>query len=94
MAGRPTYTKRDKNQKAIVRELEARGFDVDVICDLPGLYDLVVSKEVAVRVEVKREEGELNDTEKAYLAAQKHKGSYIIARSAADVLKWFDNGRP
>ena len=86
---RPKRTKPDKNQKQIVRELRALGFDVDIICDLPGLYDLVVSKEVAVRVEVKSEQGKVNDTEKAYYEKQRHKGSYIIARSTGDILRWF-----
>jgi len=43
MSPRPTYTKPDKNQREIIDELQARGFDVDRVCDLPGLYDLVVS---------------------------------------------------
>jgi len=42
---RPRRTKPDGNQSQIVRDLKKLGFDVDVICDLPGLYDLVVSGE-------------------------------------------------
>ena len=87
--GRPRFTKPDTNQEEIVRELRARGFDVDVVCHLPGLYDLVVSKDVAVRVEVKSEQGELTESEKDYYDRQKHKGSYIIARSVGDILRWF-----
>ena len=40
---RPKRTKPDGNQNEIVAELRLRGYDVDIICDLPGLYDLVVS---------------------------------------------------
>lgn len=94
MSYRPRRTKPDQNQSQIVRELRARGFDVDIVCDLPGMYDLVVSKSVSVRVEVKSENGELTDTEREYMNSQNHLNSYIIARSTADVLKWFDNGRP
>ena len=43
----------------------------------------------SVRVEVKSEGGELNDTEKRYCERQKHIGAYIVARSTEDVLKWF-----
>jgi hypothetical protein len=94
MSERPRYsTKPDRNQEEIVRDLRARGFDVDIICDIPGLYDLVVSKQVSVRVEVKSERGELTESEKEYYQKQKHKGSYIIARSAADVVHWFNSGR-
>ena len=42
---RPKYTKPDRNQKEIVEELRQLGFDVDIVCDLPGLYDIVVSGE-------------------------------------------------
>ena len=51
MSPRPKRTKPDKNQRQIIDELEALGFDVDRICDLPGLYDLIVSgyKRVAIR---------------------------------------------
>ena len=34
---RPKHTKPDKNQKEIVEELRALGYDVDIICNLPGL---------------------------------------------------------
>ena len=40
---RPKRTKPDANQAEIVEELRALGYDVDIVCDLPGLYDIVVS---------------------------------------------------
>ena len=40
---RPKRTKPDANQAEIVEDLRRLGFDVDIICNLPGLYDLVVS---------------------------------------------------
>ncbi len=100
--GRPKRTKPDKNQRQIIDELEALGFDVDRICDLPGMFDLVVSgrkivpKRIgnsdvvcAVRVEVKSEKGKLNETEQKYFDAQKHKDNLIIARCTEDILEWF-----
>jgi len=101
---RPKRTKPDANQGQIVEELRELGYDVDIVCDLPGLYDIVVSGTkpmepgvlaydcvCSVRVEIKSEGGELNDTEKEYLERQNHKGSYIMARSTEDVLQWFNN---
>ena len=94
MSKRPTYTKPDKNQAEIVKELRRLGFDVDVICDLPGLYDLVVSGRkdkyiVSVRVEIKSEKGLLNDNEIHYYELQRHPDSYIVAYNVEDVLQWF-----
>ena len=96
---RPKRTKPDKNQAEIVAELRVLGFDVDIVCDLPGIYDLVVSGQrweypddyfdVAVRVEVKSEGGKLNDTEEKYFENQKHKGSLIVAYCTEDILRWF-----
>lgn len=40
---RPKRTKPDKNQAEIVEELRALGYDVDIVANLPGIYDLVVS---------------------------------------------------
>ena len=40
---RPKHTKPDTNQAPIMKELRARGFDVDDVHDLGGLYDMVVS---------------------------------------------------
>ncbi len=104
MSPRPKRTKPDKNQRQIIDELEALGFDVDRICDLPGMYDLIVSGKkrlpfftpelsraktvCAVRVEIKSEKGKLNETEQKYFDAQKH-DNLIIARQTSDVLKWF-----
>lgn len=109
MSYRPRRTKPDKNQKQIVDDLRKLGFDVDVICNLPGLFDIIVSGRryfrlqygnntediytdnitCSVRVEIKSEKGELNATEKDYFEAQKHRGSYIVARCVEDVLDWF-----
>ena len=86
---RPKYTKPDKNQQEIVQELRALGFDVDIICDLPGLYDLVVCKDVCVRVEVKSEGRDLTADEFIYFCKQNHQDSYIVAHSAQDVIDWF-----
>ena len=104
--GRPTYTKPDTNQTEIVDQLRCLGFDVDIICDLPGLYDIVVSGvrtyidpyndysvyklTCSVRVEIKSEEGKLSESQKAYFIAQHHRESYITAYCAADVLHWFN----
>ena len=96
--GRPKYTKPDQNQAEIVKELRSLGFDVDIICDLPGLYDLVVSGQrwyyprgpvCSVRVEVKSEKGRLSASEVEYHEAQNHSSSLIIAECADDVIKWF-----
>ena len=101
---RPKKTKPDSNQAEIVEELRSLGFDVDIICDLPGLYDLVVSGRrhimygsnlisslcCSLRVEVKTEKGLVTDREFEYYNNQLHKDSYIVARSAADVLRWFN----
>ena len=106
---RPKRTKPDGNQAQIVDELRTLGYDVDIICDLPGLYDIVVSGKryfhlqygdistdiytdsitCSVRVEIKTEDGELNETEKDYYEKQNHKGSYIVARTTSDVERWF-----
>ena len=101
MPSRPKYTKPDKNQAQIVEELRSLGFDVDVICDLPGLYDLVVSGNkwvqaaqmtipaVSLRVEVKSPKGIPTDAELVYYNRQKNKNSYIIAYNTQDILDWF-----
>ena len=105
---RPKYTKPDKNQTEIVEQLRELGFDVDIVCDLPGIFDLVVSGErkilwcgehvasvvCSVRVEVKSEGGLLSDGEIEYYQNQIHKESYIVAYSAKDVLRWFDGIAP
>ncbi len=101
---RPKRTKPDKNQAGIVAELRKLGYDCDIVCDLPGLYDIVVSGrrlmfqqgwqhrvycECSVRVEIKSEKGKLNETEEKYYEAQNHKGSYIVARNVKDITDWF-----
>ena len=98
---RPTHTKPDSNQAEIVNELRFLGFDVDIICDLPGLYDLVVSGNkwiqefkrtipaVSVRVEVKAEDCLMTDNEIDYYDRQQNPNSYIVAHNAQDVIDWF-----
>ena len=102
---RPKITKPDLNQAQIVKDLRALGFDVDVVNNLPGLYDLVVSGEkypntivdgegfyrctCSVRVEVKSKNGLMSDNEIKYYELQRHKQSYIVAYSTKDVLDWF-----
>ena len=93
---RPKITKPDANQAQIVDDLRSLGFDVDIVCNLPGLYDLVVSGRklypCSVRVEVKSEKRLLSPSELRYYERQKHPDSYIVARSTEDVLEWF-NGK-
>lgn len=92
-----TYAARaDRNQVEIVGQLRALGFDVDIVHRQKKMYDLVVSgtplwasQAVAVRVEVKAENGQLTSDEADYWEAQKNVGNLIIARSADDVLHWF-----
>ena len=105
MSGRPKYaTKPDLNQKEIVDELRSLGFDVDVICDLPGLYDIVVSGErhikcghriiaaleCSLRVEIKSKDGLISDAEFEYAQAQLHRNSYVVAYCTKDILRWFN----
>jgi len=85
------YCKTDKNQTAIKNELEALGYDVDDVSSIgQGLYDLVVcAGHRCVRVEVKSPGGVLNETEWDYYDAQKNRGTYLVAYSAAEVVEWF-----
>jgi len=97
----PKRTKPDGNQAKIVKELRSLGFDVDIVCDLPGLYDLVVSGNkwvqsckqtipaVAVRVEIKAKRGVMYPSETKYFELQRHPENYIVARCTEDVLEWF-----
>ena len=101
---RPKYTKPDKNQAEIVEELRSLGFDVDIVCDLPGLYDIVVSGErhvpnaaqchhtveCSVRVEIKSEGGGMTEGELEYMLSQIARNSYIVAYNTKDILQWFD----
>ena len=106
---RPKYPKTDKNQAQIVEELRSLGFDVDIVSDLPGLYDIVVSGgrsayvygnqwvhdvPASVRVEIKSEDGLLTDTEIEYYMKQNHKKSYLVAYSTKDILQWFNGKAP
>ena len=104
MSGRPKHTKKDANQAQIVAELRALGFDVDIIADLPGLYDLVVSGDkivisdlnawvyvpASVRVEIKQPGKDLSESEALYAAMQHHPDTLIKAHSTEDVLGWFN----
>lgn len=88
--------KTDANQSAMVEELRAMGFDVDLVHRLKRLYDIVVSgvptwadRAVAVRVEIKNENGKLSDEESDYWNKQQHGDNLIIAKEAGDVLRWF-----
>ena len=104
---RPKYPKPDLNQAEIVKDLRKLGFDVDIVSDLPGLYDLVVSGDkyptqvvdgkgfyrcnCSVRVEIKSANGLMTDNEIKYYELQRNKESYIIAYSTQDVLDWFND---
>ena len=98
MAGRPKYTKPDANQAEIVAQLRELGYDVDIVCNLPGLYDLVVSgvrldgakrmlDVVGLRVEIKQPGERLNANEESYWEKQNHRRNLIIAESVEDILK-------
>ena len=79
--GRPKHTKPDKNQTKITNELIALGYDVDDVHDLPGIYDIIVSGEIAIpfndgdnsgyllpcslRVELKSDKGKLSKNQQA-----------------------------
>ena len=90
-------SKTDANQKQIVRELRALGYDVDVVHRLKGLYDLIVSGipawakcPVGLRVEIKTSEKEpLSPDELEYWQKQRHLSNLIVAVCTEDVLKWF-----
>ena len=100
---RPKRTKPDNNQTQIVHELRTLGFDVDIVCNLAGLYDLVVcgrktmhnddylylNVPACVRVEVKSVDGLMSDKELEYYDKQQNPLSYIVAYCTADVLQWF-----
>lgn len=100
---RPKRTRPDANQAQIVNELRHLGFDVDIICDLPGKYDIVVSGRkyshnkdylyinfpCSVRVEIKMPGRTLYPRELEYYEKQQHPGSYIVASCTEDVLEWF-----
>lgn len=102
MVERPTFTKPDGNQAEIVKELRDKGYTVDIICNLPGLYDLVVTGHywlrgykicipaVSVRVEVKMPGKKLNKNEQKYHDNDKHEENLIVAYCAQDVIDWFE----
>jgi hypothetical protein len=87
---RPKHTKPDRNQGEIVSELERLGYSCDIICDLPGLFDILVCKgDRCLRVEVKAPGGKLTQSEKDYQSRLKHPETYLVAHSTADILRWF-----
>lgn len=89
------YTKSDANQAPIVKLLRYRGFDVEIVAGLAGIYDIVVSgrrhfhnKEyrcisapVSVRVELKVEGQYLSPKELEFYENLKHPDAYIVATS-------------
>lgn len=93
---RPRYPKTDKNQMYIVAQLEAFGFTVVDVSRLPvPALDLFVGGWSAktrsyawVQVEVKTENGTLNENEEQYFAENKDL-PIIVARQVEDVLDWF-----
>ena len=100
MVERPTFTKPDGNQAQIVKELRDLGFVVDIICNLPGLYDIVVSGRLnvrgcpgpipcAVRVEIKMPGKKLNDNEEKYHANDLSPGNLLTADNTQDIVDWF-----
>jgi hypothetical protein len=85
----------DANQAAIVEELRARGYDVDIVHREKKLYDIIVSgvprwasRAVGLRVEIKRVGGSLTVGEQEYWDRQRH-DNLIRADCVQDILNWF-----
>ncbi len=83
----------DGNQAQIKRELEAMGFQVDIV-KFP--YDAVITGRVggtgdvrSLRVEIKDKGGRLSTAEKKYHAESIHQETLLIAYSTEDILTWF-----
>jgi hypothetical protein len=88
---RPRRTRHDSNQIIVINQLRDLGYSVDIICDLPGLYDLVVCKgNYCLRVELKAPGGKLTESEKQYQENLIHPRTYLVAYCTADVLQWFE----
>lgn len=86
----------DRNQAEIVKHLRWSGFDVDLVHQLKGLYDIIVTglpvwshMPVALRVEIKMPGEKLTPAEQEYWNQVKHPGNLIVAESVEDILKWF-----
>lgn len=89
-------SKVDANQNAIVRELRAMDFRVDLVHRLKKLYDLVVTGRVGVtgdirtlRVEVKMEGENLTPDEQEYWDADPYPETLIVAYKTEDILTWY-----
>ena len=91
MSPRPKRTKPDKNQREIIDELQALGFDVLDTHNLPDSDDIIVfGKKIiycGVGVEVKSEQGKLSEEQRERI--ENSNGSRIEARSTQDILDWF-----
>jgi hypothetical protein len=89
----------DSNQKQIVRELRAMGFQVDIVSQLKRLYDLVVTGRYdrgvrvgeirTVRIEVKMPGEDLTIAEKEYHDRNAYPETLLIAYCTDDILQWF-----
>lgn len=103
---RPPYTLKDGNQNEIVQELLDKGYTVDDVHNLPGLYDLVVTGEkwcrfvggvttttCSARVEIKMPGKKLYPKEEKYHANDKHPDNLIVAYCAQDIIDWFEENK-
>lgn len=87
----------DTNQDEIVKALRRLGFDVDIISQLKGCFDILVSgvpawcnRSVGVRVEIKTDErATLTPAEEEYWEKQRCPDNLIRAHGVEDVLGWF-----
>ena len=79
MNWRKHHNKVDENQAEIVRDLRLHGAIVDIVSSVPKLgYDLVVQyRGQIVKVEVKRKDGKLTESEKAAQLAAGEKYAVI-----------------
>ena len=97
-------THKDVNHNAIKRDLLDLGYEVDDVCAVPGLYDVIVTgiplwseRAVSVRVEIKRPElrakglAALTPAEKVYWD-KFHFDNLIMAWDVEDILAWFGRG--
>ena len=101
MANNKKSTHKDSNHNTIRDELLVYGYEVDDVCSVPGLYDMIVtglpswsSRAVSVRVEIKRPElwakgmAALTPAEAKYWD-RFHFDNLIIAYETDDILRWF-----
>lgn len=94
-------THKDSNHNAIKEELLAYGYEVDDVCSVPGLFDMIVtglplwaSRAVSVRVEIKRPELRAKGMDALTPAEAKywdrfHFDNLIMAYTTEDILDWF-----